>query len=138
MSVDAIRGHIRKYQQHFVVTRMDKMPGVYVLMGKQLYRQQTLDDLQTSGYYATAGTVPTAQATVTAAMSSPAFQVAQWAYPSRDAMMTQLQGFPYASLLVKMHKTPVKMRFFGLQRPQWTHTRGQDCYKGIPHGFTFA
>jgi hypothetical protein len=55
--------------------------------------------------------VPQAQATVTEAVSSQQFRVAQYAYSSRDAMQAQLQHFPYASLLVKMHKTPVKMRF---------------------------
>jgi hypothetical protein len=111
ISLAAIRNHIRRYQQHFVITRMDKLPNVYVLMCKQLYRQLTVDDLQHSGYYEEEGTLLQAQATITAAASSARFHVAQYAYADRAAMLTQLQHFPYASLLVKMHKTPVKMRF---------------------------
>jgi hypothetical protein len=111
ISLAAIRNHILRYQQHFVITRMDKLPNVYVLMCKQLYRQLTVDDLQNSGYYALEGTMLQAQATVTAAVSSPQFWVALYAYTNRAAMLAQLQHFPYASLLVKMHKTPVKMRF---------------------------
>jgi hypothetical protein len=45
ISLDAIRRHIRKYQHHFVITRMDKLPNVYVLMCKQLYCRLTVDDL---------------------------------------------------------------------------------------------
>jgi hypothetical protein len=49
VSLDAMKQHIRRFQQHFVITRMDKFSTVYVLMCKQLYREQTVDDLQNSG-----------------------------------------------------------------------------------------
>ncbi|KAF6256252.1 hypothetical protein COO60DRAFT_1530222 [Scenedesmus sp. NREL 46B-D3] len=111
VSLDALRRHIRRYQHHFVITRMDKLPNVYVLMCKQLYRAQTVDDLQNSGYYNPNGSVAQAHAAITAAVTSPQFAVARFAYADESSMLCQLQNFPYASLLVKMHKNPVKMRF---------------------------
>jgi hypothetical protein len=111
LKAKAVRRHFRGFHQHFVITRMDKLSNTYVLMCKQLYRRLLLDDLRTSGFYAAGDTLAVAQSAISAALSSQQFAAASHTYGSRSEMLTQLQDFPYAALLVKMHKNPVKMRF---------------------------
>jgi hypothetical protein len=123
---------LRRLHYHFVVTTADKLANNYVIVCKSYYVQQVWADLNgPDGFYSRLQSNATDTSTVHDRITDALFNVVTPAGSGVPCMYStdtaavreEMSVVPYEAALVKLHKTPVALRFLacsaenGLRRP---------------------
>jgi hypothetical protein len=146
---------IKRLHDHFVITTADKLANNYVVVCKSYYIQQVWADLNgTTGFYSRlqpglADPTPVNTRIIDDLLSkvTPVATGVPCMFTNTDTstLREELSVIPYEAALVKLHKTPVALRFLacsaanGLRKPAvWltclfraVHTDLQSCWSQL-------
>jgi hypothetical protein len=107
--------YISRLHEDFVITTADKLNNNYVVVCKKHYVQQLLEDLSSGLFYVER--LPVAESSAVAGIVDSLQQAVMASAPcmyhgsSEERLRQLLHTIPYEAALVKLHKTPVALRF---------------------------